>query len=78
MTKVTIEASFRGKFLDFKEPLELCDESGKVVGRFLPSVGEPEYEGLESKITKEELLRRKASGEQTYSTAEVMQRLENL
>ncbi len=36
MSKVTLDNAWRAKFNGLTEPLELCDESGKTVGHFLP------------------------------------------
>jgi hypothetical protein len=58
------------------EPLELCDESGRVLARMVPAVDPAFYEGLEPQISKEELERRKQRKGQTYSTAEVVAHLE--
>lgn len=35
MTRVIVDAQLRGKLLDFSEPLDLCDEAGRIVGRFI-------------------------------------------
>jgi hypothetical protein len=36
MGRVTVESSFRAKLKNLAEELELCDEAGETMGRFLP------------------------------------------
>jgi hypothetical protein len=43
MSKVTLDPMLRAKLNGLSEPLEMCDESGKVVGHFLPAA---DYEKL--------------------------------
>jgi len=37
MSKVTLDADLRKKLNGFNEPIEVCDESGQIVGHFLPA-----------------------------------------
>jgi hypothetical protein len=69
MTKIVLDASTRNKLLDLAQPLELCDESGKVLGVFTPVVRP------EPTISEEELDRREEETE-SYSTAEVLAHVE--
>ena len=78
MTKVIVDQAIRDKLLNFTEPLELCDESGNVLARLLPAIDREQYEGLEPGICKDELRRRRQSKVRTYTTAEVLDHLENL
>jgi hypothetical protein len=78
MTQIILDAALRIKLNNLSEPLELCDESGQVLGRFLPTITSANYEGLEPQVTREELQRRKENKGKTYSTAEVLAHLENL
>lgn len=41
MTKVMVDAATQERLLGLKEPLELCDESGRVLGAFTPEPGSP-------------------------------------
>ena len=41
MTKVTVDPATLGRLRGLKEPLELCDESGWVLGTFTPAAGAP-------------------------------------
>jgi hypothetical protein len=38
MTTITIDSASRARFRDFKEVLQLVDESGKLLGLFTPNV----------------------------------------
>jgi len=78
MTRIIIDADLRIKLLDLTRAIELCDESGRVVARVLPTYDASRYEGLEPQITKEELQRRKQNKGKTYTTAEVLAHLEKL
>src|SRR5580693_1290957 len=37
MVKITLDEELRGKLNGLDEPVEVCDESGRTVGRFLPA-----------------------------------------
>lgn len=78
MTKVTIDETLREKLNNLAEPLELCDESGRVLGRVFPAFDLSDYEPWEPPIDEEELKRREQSGERRYTTAEVIAHLESL
>ena len=78
MTQILIDSILRSKLGNFSQPLELCDESGKVFGRFFPAVDLSQYEPLEPQVSEEELDRREKSNEKTYTTAEVLAHLEKL
>ena len=78
MTRILLDAALRSKLRDLAEPLELCDDSGRVVGKVIPTPDFSQYEPLEPQISEEELDRREQAGERRYSTAEVLARLESL
>jgi hypothetical protein len=59
------------------EPLELCAESGEVLGRFFPSLDLSQYEPWEPPISEEELRRREEETE-SYTTADLLAYLESL
>ena len=80
MTRITIDNTVRSLLDKVTEPVELCDESGKYFGKFVPTI-EKQLEGYEMlgpEITKEELQRRMSSNERRYTTAEVIAHLEKL
>ena len=47
MTRVILDADLRSKLLNLDQPLELCDESGRVLARVLSMFDRSLYEGLE-------------------------------
>ena len=78
MTQITLDADLRQKLLGLSRPLELCDESGLVLARLLPTTDSAMYESSEPQIGEEELRRRRRDKGKTYSTAEVIAHLESL
>ena len=68
--RVNCDLAMREKLNDFAEPLELCDESGRVLARIVPAVETQESD--EPQITNEEWERRMKSRGKTYTTAEVL------
>ncbi len=78
MTRVILDEVLRNKLHNLSRPLELCDESGEVVGRVFPMLDLSQYEPLEPQISNEEMERRLRSNEKRYTTAEVLAYLEKL
>jgi hypothetical protein len=78
MTRIIVDNALRTKLQDLTEPLELCDESGRILARVLPTVDSDLYEGLEPRISQEELRRRRENKGQGYTTAQVLAHLESL
>jgi hypothetical protein len=68
MTRVRVDETLRQKLLDLQQPLELCDDAGKVVGVFTPV-----STAKEPLLSEEELQRREQ--EPDYSTEEVLAEL---
>ena len=58
MVRVTVDAAFCSQLGGLDSPLELCDETGRVVGHFIPQQDRSIYEGVESPVSDEELERR--------------------
>lgn len=78
MTRVIVDESLRNRLHNLTQPVELCDESGRVLGRVFPSMEFYSYGPLEPQVSEEELDRRERANEKHYSTAEVLARLEKL
>jgi hypothetical protein len=76
MTQIVLDAALRSKLYDLRQPLELCDESGRVLARLIPLLDESQFEPVESLLSPEEIQRRRE--EPDYSTAEVLAHLEKL
>lgn len=77
MKKIIVDDVLRGLLGDLTGPLELCDEHGRVLGRFIPHADEAIGENEPPPLLEEEI-RRRLEGEPTYTTAEVLAYLESL
>jgi hypothetical protein len=75
MTKIVVDAVLRSKLQNLTQALELCDESGRVLGRFSPTLDLSQYEDLDPQISEEELRRREREGG-GRTLAEIMADLE--
>jgi hypothetical protein len=75
MVKVIVDEVLRSKLHNLTQALELCDESGRVLGRFSPILDLSPYEGLEPQISEAELHRREREGG-GRTLAEIMANLE--
>ncbi len=71
MTRITLDPEMRTKLLNLTHPLELCDELGRVLARLLPTLDPSQYEGLEPRISREELQRRKQNKGKAYTTGSI-------
>ena len=78
MPRVTLDPALVAKLKNSLELVELCDESGKIIGRFHPVYDKAFYDQLQPEISNEELEKRFASNERRYTTAEVLAHLEKL
>jgi hypothetical protein len=78
MTRVIVDEVLRSKLHNLSQPLELCDESGRVLGRVFPTLDLSQYEPWEPQVSEEELDRREQANEKRYTTAEVLAYLEKL
>ncbi|HEX7446737.1 MAG TPA: hypothetical protein VF306_04280 [Pirellulales bacterium] len=81
MTRIIVNEALRGLLPDLTHPLVLCDETGRLIGHFLPAENRaaangPERRG-EPQLSEEELQR--IEEEEPYcSTAELLAYLERL
>jgi hypothetical protein len=78
MTQIILDPIVAGKLNALGHPVELCDPSGQVLGRFIPLIDLSVWEPISPDITEEELERRAKSNEKRYTTAEVLAHLEKL
>jgi hypothetical protein len=76
MNRVILDPALMNKLLNLSQPLELCDEKGKVRAQLIPVLDSSKFEPVEEPISEEELQRRRT--EPGFSTAEVLSILENL
>ena len=79
MTRIVMDDVLRDKLNGLKETLELCDTSGQVLARVVPTAPQPAPEDLIPPISEEELRRRlNTPPTRTYTTEEVLRHLESL
>ena len=80
MTRVTVDAHLQELLLNFTKPLELCDESGAVRAKLVPCPVEDsgEWIDLTPEVSDEELEREIASGDEGYSTEELIAEIKKL
>lgn len=76
MTQIIVDASLSSRLLSLSQPVELCDRSGQVLGRFVPLIDLSEWEPLSPDVSEEELDRRSKSKEKRYTSAEIRAHLE--
>ncbi|HZT82257.1 MAG TPA: hypothetical protein VFA26_18665 [Gemmataceae bacterium] len=72
MTRILVDETLRNKFNNLTEPLELCDDSGRLLGQFVPAFDPSEWERWEPEISEEELRRLGQSGEKRCTAAEML------
>jgi hypothetical protein len=77
MTRITLDAATADKLQAADHPVEVCNPSGKVIGRFTPTFDPSEWEPITPDVTEEELDRRERE-EESYSTEEMLAYLESL
>ncbi|MSQ95591.1 MAG: hypothetical protein EXR98_13670 [Gemmataceae bacterium] len=77
MTKIIVDDLLLAKLQNLREPLQLCDASGKKLADVYPAFDPNDWEPLEPQISKEEIERR-FKEDKRYSTGEVLAHLESL
>ena len=61
MSRLTVDSATLAKFQGISEPVDICDEQGRIVGHFVPYRGGLPSAALELDIPEEELDRRAAN-----------------
>jgi hypothetical protein len=77
MTRIILDDAMKAKLHNLAEPLELCDEGGRVLAKVTPCYDPIEVD-LDPKISQEEIERISASNEKGLTTAELLAYLEKL
>jgi hypothetical protein len=77
MTRIIVDDVLRSKLHNLTEPLDLCDESGRVLARVTPQLDLSKYGPKAPPISEEELGRREKS-DKWYTTEQVLKHLHNL
>jgi hypothetical protein len=62
MTRLIVDSTTGARLSQVKHPLELCDDSGRVLGHFVPAVDPALYPKLEPQISEDEMRRREQKG----------------
>jgi hypothetical protein len=78
MSQFILDANSLEKLPMLTNPVELCDPSGRILGRFVPKIDLSEWEIVGQELNDEELRKREESGQKRYTTAEVIAHLESL
>jgi hypothetical protein len=78
MNQVFLDADLRSKLHNLTLPLDLCDESGKVVAHVISALDESQFEPYVPPITPEELEALRNQPGPDYSTEEVLAHLKRL
>src|SRR5262249_44298587 len=77
MSELTLDQTALSQLRAVKDSAKIIDESGRLLGYFIPAVDRELYEGLEVPVSNEEL-RRAERETKSYSTAEVIAHLNTL
>jgi hypothetical protein len=77
MTQIILDASVSGQLHNLSQPVELCDPSGRVLGKFVPRIDMSEWEPVSPDVSEEELDRREQS-EDWYTTDQVLAHIKSL
>ena len=72
MTRIVLDPELREKLHNLIEPLELCDEGGRVLAHLTPADRSSEGDRIEPQISREELRRRKENKGKSLTTADVL------
>ncbi len=74
MARILIDPQLQKQLHALTETVELCDEQGRVIGRFVPQVDVAAYIPLTPQVNEEELRRREESTD-WFTTAEILEHL---
>lgn len=77
MKQIKLDAGLASTLHNLTQVVQLCDPSGRILGRFVPLIDMSEWEPVSPDISEEELDRREQSTE-WYTTEEVMAQLKHL
>ena len=77
MEKVVLDAATLAKLRNGPGPVEVCDESGRVVGHFTPATDPTLYRTVVVPFSEEELDQAEQEEEETFSTEEVLAHLKS-
>jgi len=78
MAQIILDNDTARTFHELTACVDLCDTSGRVLGRFIPLNDMSKWEAVSPDITDEELERRLSSNEKRYTSEEVLAYLDRL
>jgi hypothetical protein len=76
MTRIIVGADVSAQLHNLHTPAEVCDESGRTLGRFVPPIDLSQYDLVLPEPTEEELDRIADLDEPGYTLAEALAHLE--
>lgn len=74
MAQILIDPQLQKQLQALTETVELCDEQGRIIGRFVPQIDQGVYIPLTPQVSEDELRRREDSTD-WFTTAEVLDHL---
>jgi hypothetical protein len=77
MTRILLDSAMRDRLAEVDTCAELCDESGRSLGHFIPAVDPRLYQRIEIPFSEDELAAAELEKD-AYSSAEVLRRLHEL
>lgn len=75
MTQIILDPNVVSQLHGITQSVQLCDTTGRVLGRFVPAIDMTEWEPVSPAASEEELDRREQAGEKRYTTAEVLDKV---
>lgn len=78
MTQIILDAVLRSKLFDLRQPLDLCDESGKIIAHVIPAIDPADYEPVPPPELSQEELRTIEQSSRWYTSEQVLKHLESL
>ncbi|MBY0526761.1 MAG: hypothetical protein K2R98_25440 [Gemmataceae bacterium] len=77
MTQITLDAYVASALHKVHQEVELCDPTGRVLGRFVPTIDMSQWVPVTPDISEEELDRRQNSNK-WHTTEQVLEHLKKL
>ena len=78
MTQIILDAALRSKLHDLSKPLDLCDESGKVLAHVIPALDPADYEPVPPPELSQGDLKTIEQSARWYTSEQVLKHLESL
>jgi hypothetical protein len=78
MERIILTKEMLAHLQNATQPVELCDEAGRVVAHLMPVFDPARWGPLQPQVSLEEIQRRANSNEKRYTTAEVLEHLRGL